>query len=95
VLILLFPIVGGLAWLLAGRPKRVPAGPATGAGDGWGPGHGAPSRPLAPDDDPAFLEGLRRADRDHEDVLRRWEEDLRRRERAARGEEDEEPGAAR
>ncbi|RJK98105.1 PLD nuclease N-terminal domain-containing protein [Vallicoccus soli] len=93
VLILLFPIVGGIAWLVAGRPRR-PAGqvpwPATGTA-GY-PEHERPSRPLAPDDDPAFLDSLRRADREHEDVLRRWEEDLRRRERAARG-EDEEPEA--
>jgi hypothetical protein len=41
--ILLLPVIGALAWLLAGR-GRGPAGPPR-----------RPERPVAPDDDPDFL----------------------------------------
>lgn len=50
VLILLFPLVGGIAWLLAGRP-RTPRSPF---------GRPVPpvQRPRGPDDDPDFLRKL-------------------------------------
>ncbi|WP_030526689.1 PLD nuclease N-terminal domain-containing protein [Phycicoccus jejuensis] len=55
LLILLFPVVGPVAWLVAGRP----AGPLLGGGR---PGRGTPGptrRPArGPDDDPDFLKGL-------------------------------------
>ncbi len=57
-IILLFPIVGPIAWLVAGRPQG--AGPATG-GPMWGSGpraHRPAPRPKGPDDDPDFLKGL-------------------------------------
>ena len=53
VMILLFPVVGGSAWLIAGRPVSIletllgPRRPKTG-----------PHGPLGPDDDPDFLKGL-------------------------------------
>lgn len=59
VLILVVPLVGSIAWLVAGRPRR----PQPGTG-GWatpglsgmsGPGRRAPR---GPDDDPDFLAGL-------------------------------------
>jgi hypothetical protein len=50
LLILLFPAVGPVAWLLAGRP-----GPAQG---GRGRGTNRPSAPRGPDDDPDFLRNL-------------------------------------
>jgi Phospholipase_D-nuclease N-terminal len=82
VLILLVPLVGGIAWLVAGRPLRRPGAGRTAA---WpsGPTAGFPEYqrpPRGPDDDSEFLAGIGRADREHEDVLRRWEEDLRHRE---------------
>ncbi len=46
--ILLFPIVGGTGWLLAGRPQR-----PRGIQD-----RRPPRRPRGPDDDPDFLRGL-------------------------------------
>ena len=46
VLILLFPLVGPAAWLIAGRPRR---GPRTVTQQ---------RRPRGPDDDPDFLKGL-------------------------------------
>ncbi|MGD8149256.1 PLDc N-terminal domain-containing protein [Ornithinimicrobium sp. Y1694] len=52
VMILLFPLVGGAAWLIAGRPVSIletllgPRQPRVERG------------PLGPDDDPDFLKGL-------------------------------------
>lgn len=52
--ILLFPVVGSIAWFVAGRPRPVIGGlPGTGRGIG-----GPPRRPRGPDDDPDFLKGL-------------------------------------
>ncbi len=49
VAIVLFPVLGSLGWLFLGRPKGGrPAGPPR-----------RRTRPLAPDDDPDFLRGLR------------------------------------
>jgi hypothetical protein len=44
-LIVLVPVAGSIAWLVAGRPLRQPPRPAG---------------TIAPDDDPDFLRGLRR-----------------------------------
>ena len=54
-LVILMPIVGPLAWLFAGRPPR--------ESQSWPLRPGSrPEQPrtLAPEDDPAFLEALRR-----------------------------------
>jgi Phospholipase_D-nuclease N-terminal len=79
-IILLFPIVGPIAYLIAGRPVAT-AGPPRST---WRPGNGFPEaerpRPVAPDDDPEFLRSLRAQQRDDTELLRKWEEDLRRRE---------------
>jgi hypothetical protein len=49
LLILLFPLVGSIAWFLAGRPPRSQPGRGTGRpGPGFRP-------PRGPDDDPDFL----------------------------------------
>jgi hypothetical protein len=95
VLILLVPLVGGIAWLVAGRPLRRPG---AGRSVPWsaGPTAGFPEYqrpPRGPDDDSDFLAGIGRADREHEDVLRRWEEDLRRREEQLKAEPGD-PGPA-
>lgn len=55
LLILLFPIVGAIAWFIAGRPQRGTAG-GPGRGPG-GPSH-RPPPPRGPDDDPDFLRRL-------------------------------------
>lgn len=79
LLVVLVPLVGAATWLLAGRPAR-----------GTPPlRRGGPS-PLAPDDDPDFLRQLDRIDREHEDLLQRWEDELRRRDRDP-GEDDRPP----
>lgn len=51
LLILFFPLVGSIAWFIAGRPRRPRRGSAR------GPGHRPPS-PRGPDDDPDFLRRL-------------------------------------
>ncbi|MGR6317709.1 PLDc N-terminal domain-containing protein [Micromonospora soli] len=81
LIILFFPLVGSIAWFVAGRE---PGGqrPRT----AWPMGNGFSEqdrrrRPVAPDDDPEFLSRLaERSRRDDQELLRRWEEDLRRRE---------------
>lgn len=86
VLIVLLPLVGSVAWLVAGRPlggsapRSVPWPSTATAGF---PEYERP-RPLAPDDDPEFLAGMRASDDRHEQMLRDWEADLRERERRAR-----------
>ncbi|QIQ03315.1 PLD nuclease N-terminal domain-containing protein [Streptomyces liangshanensis] len=85
ILVLLFPLVGSISWLIAGRDRRA-TGPA-GRRGGW----------VAPDDNPEFLNSLKddraRGDDPAADApepsadearaaadLERWEADLRRRE---------------
>ena len=90
LLIVFVPVIGGIAWLVAGRPntRRQSAWPV---GNGF-PERGRPARRpvVAPDDDPAFLERLRRVDREQEDMLRKWEADLRDRETRLRRERERE-----
>ncbi|WP_117209303.1 PLD nuclease N-terminal domain-containing protein [Allorhizocola rhizosphaerae] len=89
IIILLFPLVGSLAWFIAGKERY-----STPRRQAWRPGGGFPEsdrprRTVAPDDDPEFLkridtgraeqEAARRAEEERE-LLRKWEEDLRRRE---------------
>ena len=85
LLIVLVPLAGGVAWLVAGRPlqtgpRRV-SWPATQT-SGF-PEYERP-RPLGPDDDPSFLADQRRSDERHEQMLRDWENQLRDRERRLR-----------
>lgn len=47
LVIVLLPLVGGLAWLIAGRPRPLRQPPS-----------GRPPQPRGPDDDPDFLRGL-------------------------------------
>ena len=53
VVILLFPFVGAIAWLVAGRPEQGGQG-----GNPFGPRQAQQCRPRGPDDDPDFLSGL-------------------------------------
>src|SRR5689334_4220516 len=80
IIILLFSPVGPIAWFIAGRPQRAPVSNAR----AWHPAGGGQPRPrreVAPDDDPEFLRTLdARRNADDEEMMRRWEADLRRRE---------------
>lgn len=84
-IILLFSPIGAIVWFVAGRPPR---GVKLSNGSTWRPGSGFPEkerpRSTAPDDDPEFLKSLRK---DDEELMRRWEADLRRREDELRKDE--------
>jgi hypothetical protein len=91
-IILLFSPVGGIAWFVAGRPERDPS-----RRQQWRPGAGFPEaeRPRqgpAPDDDPEFLRRIAaRPQREDTEMLRAWEDDLRKREEELR-KRKQEPG---
>lgn len=88
VLIVLIPIAGPIAWLVAGRPRSAPRGsnvpwPST-ATSGF-PEYERPRPPRGPDDDPAFLTSLDGPDPEKEWLLEQWEQQLRDREATLRG----------
>ena len=82
LVIVFLPLLGPILWFVYGTQPRLRSRPA--------PGRVTPSAPrqLAPDDDPAFLRAI--ADRQREshaadlEMMRKWEEDLRRREEQLR-----------
>jgi len=79
LLITLVPLVGGLAWLTFGRPSSWQPVPRAG-------------RPLAPDDDPEFLQSL---DRSFRERRRQAAEEARRRRRAEEARRQAEEEASR
>jgi hypothetical protein len=84
VLIVIFPLVGGIAWLVAGRPQRGTAGravPWRSTATAGFPEYERPgSSPAASEIDERLQRDLERVDREHEEALRRWEASLRERE---------------
>ncbi|WP_030232193.1 PLD nuclease N-terminal domain-containing protein [Streptomyces sp. NRRL S-350] len=97
LIVLLFPPLGPIAWLIAGRQRGFLRTATAGGYPGHpsaGPGHPAArgGRPQAPDDDPEFLASLKKGDNEHEDMLKQWEADLRRRERELRDRDEPEDG---
>ncbi|GAB3971415.1 PLD nuclease N-terminal domain-containing protein [Plantactinospora veratri] len=93
LIILFFPLVGSIAWFVAGRPVRTERPGAGGRPAGGRPAGGRDRRPpLAPDDDPEFLRSLddERSKRDRE-LFDNWERDLRRREEELRRRDGEPP----
>ncbi|WP_460068421.1 PLD nuclease N-terminal domain-containing protein [Streptomyces sp. YKOK-I1] len=85
LIILLFGevLVGPVAWLVAGKVRGGPAGGGAAGGGKW----------VAPDDNPEFLKSLKdEKARNDEQLLKDWEDDLRRREEELkRRESGEEP----
>ncbi len=57
MVVLLVPLVGPVAWLLGGRPRRGTP-PSRGQQRGPSGGRGPDRRPRGPDDDPDFLKGI-------------------------------------
>jgi hypothetical protein len=60
VVIIVLPALGGILWLALGKARNGPA---------------AAARSMAPDDDPAFLQGLGR-DKEQDERIRRLEQEL-------------------
>ncbi len=87
IVVIILPTVGSLAWLLLGRPQNA----------GYMPGdtttraitRRSSSRPLGPEDSPAFVADMN----DRAARLRKWEEDLERREDELRRREGDDPPA--
>jgi hypothetical protein len=100
--IALIPLFGAVSWLLAGRPsrgrhERARIGPDRADGYGW-TAEGLAGHPIGPDDDPEFLAGLGRAQRERKRLLTRQEEDRRRearRQEQEQRQEDEPDGPGR
>ncbi|WP_454048598.1 PLDc N-terminal domain-containing protein [Cellulomonas sp. Marseille-Q8402] len=83
LLIVLLPLVGGIAWLVAGRPERAARSadvPWPSTGTAGFPEYERPRRAPGPDDDAERLAQDRESDRLHEQMLRDWEAQLRSRE---------------
>ncbi|MEW2050493.1 PLD nuclease N-terminal domain-containing protein [Streptomyces sp. NBC_00377] len=79
IIILLFGevLVGPVAWLVAGKARRTPAGGATAAQSP----RARRAEWVAPDDNPEFLKSLKdETAKNDEKLLKDWEADLRRRE---------------
>ncbi|MDM4722858.1 PLDc N-terminal domain-containing protein [Micromonospora sp. WMMA1363] len=90
LIILLFPLVGSIAWFVAGRERA--AGRPRAAWPAGGVFAERKRRPVAPDDDPEFLRSIEeRSNQQDQELFRRWEEDLRRRENELRRHDGEPP----
>jgi hypothetical protein len=80
ILIIILPLVGCIAWLVAGRPVRVRPAQST-----WATGAGLPEpqrpQPKTDDIDARLQADLAEADRRHEEALQRWQASLEERER--------------
>ncbi len=88
ICIVLVPFVGAGAWLALGRTRSFGLARGTGATGSSGTTRREPRpQPVAPDDDPDFLRSLDTGNAEHERLLRRWEEDLKRREGDLRGDD--------
>ena len=90
LLIVFFPIVGGVAWLVAGRPTR-PSAPVTASAPGLPEPVRRPSSTR--DIDERLDADLARVDREHEESLRKWEAELREREDRLRNDGEAAPPA--
>ncbi|PZH19120.1 hypothetical protein C1I97_03045 [Streptomyces sp. NTH33] len=87
-IILLFPIVGSIVWLAAGKDRQLAANGRTPSE--WHRNHR--TQYVAPDDNPEFLKSLAEENEKDEQLLKNWEADLRRREEELRRKEHgEEP----
>lgn len=91
VLILVIPLVGGVAWLVAGRPLRPAAPPRSyGAGPPH-PGHTQQVRRDSEEIDKRLEADLARVDAEYEEMLRRWQADQQHREEEPRPGDGDEP----
>ena len=87
--IIILPIIGSIAWLVAGRPEHSSRGrqvPWPSTQTAGFPEYERP-RTGSPDDDPEFLAGMRTSDDKHERMLKDWEAQLRDREHKLKADE--------
>ncbi|WP_200303972.1 PLD nuclease N-terminal domain-containing protein [Streptomyces adelaidensis] len=84
-IILLFWIVGPVAWLAAGKVRNAPTGGRTPSE--WH--RNQRTEYIAPDDNPEFLKSLNEDNKKDESLLKSWEADLRRREEELKRQEEE------
>lgn len=75
IVVILLPTVGALLWLFAGRPQHEPGPRSTGYSEYDRPGRAVPQNP---DDDEAFLRGLRERAESQRREARRQEEERQR-----------------
>ena len=95
LLVILVPIVGPVAWLVAGRPangQRPRSVPWPSTQTAGFPEYERPQAPRGPDDDAHFLAELNAPDPEKQAILRAWEAQLHEREERLRAGQDE-PGA--
>ena len=94
-LIIFFPIIGGIAWLVAGRPERAAASsvPWRSTATAGFPEYERPSARTGQIDD-QLARNLERVDQEHEEALRRWEQSLREREARLQSEKPDGDDAA-
>ena len=92
LLIIVLPLVGGIAWLAAGRPERAPrsAVPWRSTATAGYPEYERPAKARQAQDqiEARLREDQASVDREHEDALRKWEDSLRRREQQLRPDGD-------
>ena len=93
VAILVFPLLGGAAYLLAARSWRAAERAAVNGADRTAAAATAPAVPssapaVRAPDDAALIVALREVNEEHEAMLRRWEDDLRAREERLRAAAD-------
>lgn len=91
ILVVILPAVGSISWLVLGRPQGAGFRPGdtdyrSGAGRA-GMGYQSPPRVLGPEDSPNFIAEID----DRARRLRKWEDDLKRREEELRRREGEDP----
>ncbi|OAH09265.1 PLD nuclease N-terminal domain-containing protein [Streptomyces jeddahensis] len=81
IIILLFGevLIGPIAWLVAGKPRKAPAGGSTPTASSTGYRNHR-TEWVAPDDNPEFLKSIKEENKKDEALLKDWEADLRRRE---------------
>jgi len=81
LLVVVFPLAGGIAWLIAGRP-RAPAADLPSRGNRGVPAQDDRPRPVSaasPDDDEEFLHGLQaRVDAQRDQAVRQQQQDSER-----------------
>ena len=91
LLIIFVPLVGGIAWLVAGRPVNSRPKELWRAGSGFPASERPGSYHRGPDDDPGYLRSI---NTEHESTLRKWEADLKAREEQLRKQKDAPSGEA-